>query len=359
MGGPHRTWRVSGLRADRSTEGAARPSPHMFSRPANLTQSSFVGHQCHSATPNLASNVRELQRNHQPGLSFAVAEGSRTTRHTGRTHKMGRGHRGGGGSGRGGRGGRRPTAGSGNRAAQPAAAPPSGEALVVELRATPEFSEALSGQGEHPAAVGQAAPPPLAPPATRCCLFRPAPRSSACCRLCGCCCCCCCCQMEGRCPITCHVCPPAPAECPAASLEGGSGPTPLGTAELQLVGGLGGRGLGWASVGARLWCGLASWHHAWQNWPSTGLASCQVLTQFAFYWRCAPPAAGGLEGPWSPARLVQVGAAAAAPAAATGPALQTAWHTALTALAAPQLCTGRRSIQPSLQPLYQLHWPLH
>jgi hypothetical protein len=232
MGVP-RAWPVPCLPADRSTEGAARPS-QMFSGPANLTQSASVRRQCRSATPNSVGNVRDLQCNHQPGLSLRAAEGSRATRRTGRRHTMGRGHRRGGGSGRGGRGGRRPAPGSGNRAAQPAAAPPSGEALVVELRATPEFSEAVSGQGEHPAAVGGDAGnwPLAAPPSRFCCFFRPAPGSYACC--CGC---SCCCQTRECCLISCHMCPLAPAECPAALLEGGSGPTPLGTAELQLVGG--------------------------------------------------------------------------------------------------------------------------
>lgn len=53
---------------------------------------------------------------------------------------MGRSHR--GSSGRGGGGRHR-----GARPAQPTAAPPSGDALRVELRASPEFFKALEGRG--------------------------------------------------------------------------------------------------------------------------------------------------------------------------------------------------------------------
>jgi hypothetical protein len=69
---------------------------------------------------------------------------------------MGRGHRGGGPAGRPGRGGRRAGGGGGarghggSRPGQPSATIPAGEALLVELRASPGFHEALKGRGGAP-----------------------------------------------------------------------------------------------------------------------------------------------------------------------------------------------------------------
>lgn len=66
---------------------------------------------------------------------------------------MGRGHRGGGAAGKAGRGGRRAGGGGGarghggGRPGQPTATIPTGEALLVELRASPAFHDALKGRG--------------------------------------------------------------------------------------------------------------------------------------------------------------------------------------------------------------------